>query len=393
MIVENERTAWYEFAISDTGIGIPKDRVDALFSPFVQADESTTRKYGGTGLGLAISKQLVEMMGGSIRLETEEGRGSTFRFTAEFEKQRKAPSAGAGRCAQPGGLKALVVDDSAANRQVVSTLLTFWGYRSSEAANSADAMELLSRAAREGDPFAIALVDKDMPDADGEEVARRIAADPLLPGTTLLLMTPLGEQGPSMNTGATASIPCVPKPIIEGRLREALTAALRRTLIPEPVPAIRAPATAEAGLTAQRPRILLAEDNFINREVFLAMLGQRGLDADAVLDGAEAVKALQTTSYDLVFMDCEMPELDGYEATRRIRRPETGTLNPQVPIVAVTANAMPGDCEKCLQCGMSDYLAKPIEPEELLQALLKWLPGAATLIAQNTELTGAGRSL
>jgi two-component system, sensor histidine kinase and response regulator len=239
-------------------------------------------------------------------------------------------------------------------------------------------------------------VDKEMPDVDGEEVARRIATDPLLPDMTLLLMTPFGEQRPAMNARATASLRCVPKPIIEGRLREALTEALRRTLIPEPVPAIRVPATAQASLAAQRPRILLAEDNFINREVFLAMLGQRGLDADAVLDGAEAVKALQQTDYDLVFMDCEMPELDGYEATRRIRRPETGTLNPQVPIVAVTANAMPGDREKCLQCGMSDYMAKPIEPEELLQALLKWLPGAAALNSANTpnaELTGVCQSL
>ena len=361
----NGRTVTLEFTITDTGIGIPKDRAGALFSPFVQADESTTRKYGGTGLGLVISRHLVEMMGGQIGFESEEGKGSTFRFTTVFEKQPTEDATLANHSHDLHGVKVLVLDDHESNRRVVSTLLTSWGCRIGEASETASAVALLHQAARDGDPFTLALLDKEMPDADGEDTARQISADLRLTGTHLLLMTPFGED-------ASARFACIAKPIVEARLHEAVAEALGRETASTPVSGPQVPHAPVPGQRSRNVRILLAEDNAVNQLVLLAMLNRMGLAADPVLNGALAIQALQSIHYDLVLMDCEMPEVDGYEATRRIRNPATGALNPRVPIVAVTANAMPGDREKCLACGMDDYLPKPIDPDELAQVLGKW---------------------
>jgi len=359
------------FAISDTGIGIPKDRTAALFSPFVQADESTTRKFGGTGLGLAISRQLAELMGGQIGFESEEGRGSTFWFTAVFDRQPESPAAA--RQTELRGVKALVADHQAANREVVTTLLRSWECRSSEAADGASALALLRQAAQAGDPFEIVLVDRNLPGAGGGDLARQVAANPELNGTVLLLMAPLGEDGAAMSPQASGFAACVSKPILEARLRDALASALGRRKAPEAGTTAHPAPPRRTILTNTQGRILLAEDNPVNREVALAILGQFGFTADPVFNGAQAVKALQNTAYDLVLMDCEMPEMDGYEATRLIREPQTGALDPRIPIVALTASAMPGDRERCLRTGMDDYLSKPIEPDELAQVLAKWL--------------------
>ncbi len=364
-VSEDERTVTLDFAIRDTGIGIPADRAEALFSPFVQADVSTTRKYGGTGLGLAISKHLVEMMGGQIGFESEEGRGSTFRFTAVFEKQETVPAAPANHLNDLRGVKVLVLDDRESNRQVVSTWLASWGCRMAEAAGSASAFTVLRQAAVDGDPFALTLVNKESRAEDGEETARLIAADPQLAGTAIILMTPFG-------THASSRFTSISKPLMEARLCEVITGALgRRAGVEPPARPLR---TVQP--TLEKPstdkRILLAEDNAVNQMVLLAMLRRLGFAADPVLNGAEAIRALQTVDYDLVLMDCEMPEVDGYEATRRIRNPATRALNSKVPIVAVTANAMPGDRDRCLHIGMDDYLSKPIEPGELLNVLSKW---------------------
>ena len=360
-----------EFAIADTGIGIPRDRATALFSPFVQADDSTTRKYGGTGLGLAICKHLVEMMGGRIAFDSAEGRGSTFHFTARFERQ-VTQTAGANQPDRLRGVRVLVVDDSGPNREVVTTFLTNWGCRASQASDGAAALALLHHAARERDPFAIALVDTGLPGSSDLEIARWIAADPRLLATCVLAMAPLAEQVAGVHSPSL--IACVSKPIIESRLRQALTevmdgeAAERRA----------APATAgprpDAAPVATPARILLAEDHPINQEVMLHLLHRLGYAADLVANGALAVEALRNVDYDLVLMDCEMPEVDGYEATRQIRDPATGVRNPRIPVVAVTANAMTGDRENCLRCGMDDYLAKPVGPDELALALAKWIP-------------------
>jgi two-component system sensor histidine kinase/response regulator len=369
---EDGRTVTLQFKICDTGIGIPKDRAGSLFSPFVQADQSTTRRYGGTGLGLTISKHLVEMMGGRIGFDSEEGQGSTFRFTAVFEKQQVAPPTNTGQASGLGGIKVLVLDDHAANRRVVTTLTASWGCCASEAADAASALMLLHQAAQDGDPFDIAIVDKEMPDANGEETAHQIAADPRLRHTKLLLMTPFGEQVSAMRP-RVSWLACISKPIIEARLHEALAEVSGRKAPAEPTASHHTVVAQRPGTANPDVLILLAEDHPVNQLVLTAMLGRLGLAAQAVSDGAQAIQALQSKKYDLVLMDCQMPEVDGYEATRRIRNPATGALNPRVPIVAVTANAMPGDREKCLRCGMDDYLAKPIEPDALAQVLAKWL--------------------
>ena len=311
----NARAATLEFAITDTGIGIPKDRAGALFSPFVQADESTTRKYGGTGLGLVISRHLVEMMGGQIGFESEEGKGSTFHFTAAFEKRQADSATLTNYSSELRGVKILVLDDLESNRQVVSTLLTSWGGRIRAAADEASALALLHQAARDGDPFALALVDKEMPGADGEDTALRISADSRLAGIRLLLMTPFGQD-------ASARIACIAKPIVEARLHEAVAEALGRKTVPAPVAGPQAPAAPAPALRRGDLRILLAEDNAVNQLVLLTMLQRMGLAADPVLNGALAIQALQNIHYDLVLMDCEMPEVDGYEATRRIGTPQ-----------------------------------------------------------------------
>jgi CheY-like chemotaxis protein len=371
---EDERKATLRFTVSDTGIGFPQDRAFALFEPFVQGDGSVTRRYGGTGLGLAISKQLVEMMDGRIGVESEEGKGSTFWFTAVFEKQPRpsAPEADA----QPSlrDAKVLVVDDNATNRSLVRRILNSWGCRPEESADGNSALAILRQAAQGADPFQMALLDMSLPGMDGEELARRIAADPQLKQTALVMMTGFWRRWQSdwARLQAMGFAGHVSKPIWEHSLREALLALGAK-------PSGAAP-TAEAD-RAQRSvargksqrRILVAEDNLTNQKVAVAMLHRLGYRADLVGNGVEALRALREANYDAVLMDCEMPEMDGYEAARRIREGQTGTRNAKIPIIAMTASAMTGDRDKCLQAGMSDYLAKPVDPRQLAAVLEKWL--------------------
>ena len=370
---QTDQTATIRFTVVDTGIGIRKDVAGALFSPFVQADSSTTRKFGGTGLGLTISKQLAEMMGGRIGFVSEEGRGATFWFTAVLEKQPASAPSPAHRIADLRGMRVLVVDDNASNRHAVRAILHFLGCRSAEAANEKEALEVLSRASDSGDPFAAALVDQTMPDPAGDALAIRLACSAEFQNTRFFVMTALGQDQAGENL-SHSPIGRISKPITETHLREALTGALRQT-----DPTISR--TVDAGIPCHdaakaHVRILVAEDNPVNKEVLLALLRQFGYTADAVSNGAKAVDALRKRRYDLTLMDCEMPEMDGFEATSFIRNNKDAVYDPAMPIIAVTAGAMAGDRERCLQSGMNDYLSKPIEPDRLAEILQKWLRAA-----------------
>jgi PAS domain S-box-containing protein len=370
---EYKGAAILRFRVKDTGIGFPEGQAPFLFEPFVQADGSTTRKYGGTGLGLTISKQLVEMMGGRIGAHSAPGKGSTFWFTIALEKQTEAASPLKKFDLSLLEPKVLVVDDNATSRALLHTLLTNCGCRSEETGDANSALTSLQRAAKTSDPFRVALLDGKMPENDGIEVGKRITEDPALNGIALLLMSPLGQERDPDLLKKSGFAGRLSKPIWESSLHEALALALR-VRRPEPstvteistTPPVTSPESPAA-------RILVVEDNSTNQQVALAILCKLGHRADAVGNGVEALEALRRVDYDIVLMDCEMPDMDGYETARRIRRPSSGVRNPGIPIIALTAHAMAGDREKCIAAGMNEYVAKPIEPRQLGEVLPKWL--------------------
>jgi two-component system sensor histidine kinase/response regulator len=356
------------FEVSDTGIGIDETAQRNLFQAFIQADGSTTRKYGGTGLGLAISKQLVQLMDGEIGVQSVSGKGSTFWFTARFEKQ----SAGA-RVAEPAqnldNLRVLTVDDNATNCQILKHQLESWGMIYTEAGSGAEALELLRAAARRNEPFQLAVLDLMMPGMNGFDLARRIKADPALAAIELVMLTSFGERGDVATAQEIGIAAYLTKPVRQAQLFNCLTnvvgASTGQEIVSVPPPKPIAKETA-VPVTSNK-RLLLAEDNTVNQKVALRQLQKLGYRADAVANGREAVEALGRIPYDLVLMDCQMPEMDGYEATTVIRRREGATKHTW--IVAMTANALEGDREKCIAAGMDDYVSKPVKVEELSAVL------------------------
>ncbi|MCD6364281.1 MAG: response regulator, partial [Planctomycetes bacterium] len=375
---QTDSHATIRLAVRDTGIGIPADQTERLFESFSQMDASTTRKYGGTGLGLAISRQIVEMMGGRIGVESEEGVGSTFWFTAVLDKQ----PTGSRQAVELGdieGLRVLVVDDNATNRRILRAYLTAWGCRPVEAACADEAMQALRTAADEGDPLRIALLDSLMPGMDGRSLGKKIKADPQLRETILVMQTSAGRRGDVKRLREAGFAAYLVKPIKQSQLLDCLRTVTGKSASPRRGPS-------EAVVTrhsiaedrGRRVRILLAEDNIINQKVALRVLDAKlGYRADAVANGMEVIESLSRRDYDLVLMDCQMPEMDGYEATRMIRDPGTPVRNHDIPIIAMTANAMKGDREKCLAAGMDDYVAKPLDPRILAEAIERNLPQEA----------------
>jgi len=374
---EDDRTVTLHFSVTDTGIGFPQERASAIFEPFIQADGSNTRRYGGTGLGLTISKRLVEMMGGQINATSEVGKGSTFSFTAVLEKQRAGNAPPSIEAPAILSAKVLVADRSSTNRSLAYSLLIAWGCRAEEFGDGASALEALRQAARDGDPFQFALLDMTLADMNGEDLGKQILADPVLKQTAVVLMTSFGRRQSDLERiqklGFSALIS---KPISDRSLKQALL-ALKPKQKGESASLADGIAESPGAVSAIRnARILLAEDNPVNQAVAIAMLSRLGYRADLVSNGVEAIQALAGADYDVVLMDCLMPEMDGYEATRSIRAGRTDARNSKIPIIAVTADAMAGDRDRCLQAGMSDYISKPVDLKKLAEALEKWLPAA-----------------
>jgi hypothetical protein len=387
---ETDTTATITFSVTDTGIGIALEEQQRLFRPFGQVDASTTRRYGGTGLGLAISKQLVELMGGAIGVDSMPEAGSRFWFTLSFEKQLESaefpilsllPS-------DLSPLRLLVVDDNDTNRKIVRYQVSTWDLQVDEAEHAAQALTMLRDRAATGAPYDLAILDMQMPEIDGETLGHQIKSDPAIAGTRLIMMTSMHRWGGAKRVQELGFSAYLIKPVKQSKLLDSILKVLSEQ-VPESLKshaAIRPPVTP---VTAPHPRlkILLVEDNIVNQHVTLNQLKHLGYTADVAGNGKEALAMMEQIPYNLVLMDCQMPVLDGYGATRAIRERES---DRHTVIIALTANALVEDRDRCLQAGMDDYLSKPISKENLREKLHDWgdrLEEATVVTAMNLPMT------
>ena len=394
-------------AVQDSGVGIPAERLDRLFKPFSQVDTSTTRQFGGTGLGLSICKQLIELMGGKIGVRSQINSGSTFWFRIPLEKQPQALPTHRRAPQEIRGMRVLAVDDNATNREILFRQLSAWQLRVDLAPDGATALEMLRQAASRGRSFALALIDGDMPGIDGYELARRIRAEEKVADTPLVMLTSLSAQPAGVDVSQLGIAGCLSKPVRQSQLFDTIvSAALQNDTAQTPAVDTNRGAATDATISSVSPieseprspnshtraaypendrpsaraRLLLAEDNEINQMVAVEILEQAGFQCDVVPNGRAAVERISAQAYDIVLMDCQMPEMDGLTATREIRRLEiTGPLRTRgyrLPIIALTANAIEGDRQLCLDAGMDEYLSKPLDSVKLVRLL-------QTLLAQN----------
>jgi signal transduction histidine kinase/CheY-like chemotaxis protein len=365
-------------SVQDNGPGIAQDKLELLFRKFSQVDASTTRKYGGTGLGLAISKQLVELMGGTIGVESRPGEGSTFWFTLPLTLDAQ-PHAAPVPVAELKDLRVLIVDDDEVNRRVLHEQIASWGMRNGSFSSGEQALAALRTATASGDPYHFAILDYQMPGMDGATLARAIKSDPAIRGTVLVMLTSVGYLDAVRHTESASLDACLSKPVRQSQLLNTLATAWSKQQhvaladAARPASRIAEMKSALAGRSAGWPiRVLVAEDNVVNQKVAVRMLERLGLRADVAANGRETVRMFELLPYDLVFMDCQMPEMDGYEAAGEIRRREGP--GRRVAIIAMTADAMAGCREQCLEAGMDDFVGKPVAMEALFEALQKWVP-------------------
>ncbi len=377
------------FEITDSGIGISSEAQARLFQPFTQADSSTSRKYGGTGLGLAISKQLTEQMGGSVGIVSRPGHGSTFWCTAHFAKQATC-SLAIMPSAELTGRRVLILDDNESNRIILHHLVTGWGMVADQAQDADSAIALLEQQAEKGLSYDVAIVDMLMPGKDGLQFAKEMKAHPVGSLVRLVILTSLIQRGHAELARQAGFVAYLTKPIRHDQLSNCLRTVLglsgivnegKPAVATEPAPALITQHTL-AGIESA-PRILVAEDNLINQKLTIRILEKLGYQSDVVGNGQEALAVLAKGSYALVLMDCQMPIIDGFEATKLLRQREATDQEPaapdscktrHIPIVALTANAMRGDRERCLAAGMDDYLTKPVRKDDLKGVLERWIP-------------------
>jgi len=372
---ETESRATLRISVTDTGTGIPAERLDRLFQSFSQVDTSTTRKYGGTGLGLAISKRLAELMGGRMGVRTEVGKGSTFWFTVQLERRPEAQE----RRILPGsvsGLRVLIIDDNATNRRILAQQVRSWGCRPAETDGGNAGLEALRRAQVEGSPFHLVLLDSQMPEMDGEEVVRRIRCEPEHEHTRIILLTSMIKRRDARRLAEMGVDGHLTKPVKWTLLFDCIATVVGHADEEDPERgAFTEHSRAETILRANL-QVLVVEDNAVNQKVAAKMLQKLGCRCEVASNGFEALDAHARRRFDLILMDCQMPEMDGLEATRRIRERERATAE-RTPVVAMTANAMQGDREQCLKAGMDDYLSKPVKIDGLLSIIRRWVCGPA----------------
>jgi signal transduction histidine kinase/CheY-like chemotaxis protein/HPt (histidine-containing phosphotransfer) domain-containing protein len=360
-------------SVSDTGIGIAPEAAATLFQPFRQADNSTSRKFGGTGLGLAIVKQLAEMMGGTVEMETAPGKGSIFSVTVRLEPVAPAAAVPAARDSL-AGLRLMIVDDNPTNRSILLQHAIEWQMDAAIASNGAEALDLLRAASANGKPFDVAIIDMKLPVMDGIDLTRAIKADASLAALKLVMLSSLDAADDIDRARELGVDRCLSKPVRRAELLACVSALVGAAApsAPQCAGGVVTAAPRPAPLTLAIARVLLAEDNTMNQEIALEMLEDTGYRVTLVENGRQALAALASDEFDVVLMDCQMPELDGFEATRMLRRQESEDGCRRTPVIALTANAMSGDSERCLEAGMDDYVTKPYSRDKLLAALARW---------------------
>ncbi|MCP3872003.1 MAG: response regulator [Desulfobacteraceae bacterium] len=381
LINETDENAFIRFEVKDTGIGIDTKAKKHIFNEFAQEDGSTTRKYGGTGLGLNIAKQLTEMMGGKIEVESEKKKGSSFWFTVNLRKSSIIYTAESRPRVDLQNIRILIVDDNDTNRAILYEQLAGWKMKFTGASNARDALEILRNAALKKAPYEIAIVDMMMPKTDGLMLTQMIKSDPLITDIRLVMLTSIGLRGDAQEARRKGLAAFLSKPVRKSELKNVLSAVMTNSSETDESQLVTRHSIAETKVLIPG-KILLAEDTLVNQEVAREMIENSGCHVDIVNNGTQALNAFLKNQYDIILMDCQMPEMDGYQATKEIRNTEKETpenKQKHIPIIALTAHAMKGDKEKCLSSGMDDYLSKPFSMDQMLLILQRWLPRKSCL--------------